>query len=191
MGADLRPGVLVGPGRPRQQLAEQRLRQALRDTSPATMALTTGMFADQAADEWSGFTGFPTILFDGRASFTEPGATPSLTAAARTGPPDHPPSTSSDGPTPRRPPPRRALDHQVRRHAPVQGRRPRRQWRLTSDITAMRTYREWVGLYGSNPSVVVRLIEEADGRQRVLKTWIALREVEGAGADATPPEANP
>lgn len=61
----------------------------------------------------------------------------------------------------------------------------------TSDITAMRTYREWVGLYGSNPSVVIRFIEEADGRQRVLKTWIALREVEGAGADSTPPEANP
>ncbi|KIZ15645.1 hypothetical protein SNA_25860 [Streptomyces natalensis ATCC 27448] len=41
----------------------------------------------------------------------------------------------------------------------------------TDGTTAWRTYRDWVGLYGSNPSVVIRLIEETDGRRQVLKTW--------------------
>ncbi|MEU5610545.1 hypothetical protein AB0H03_17720 [Streptomyces sparsogenes] len=45
--------------------------------------------------------------------------------------------------------------------------------------TAQDRYREWVGLYGSNPNVVIGLIEETDGRRRVRKTWTAQGEVEG------------
>lgn len=47
------------------------------------------------------------------------------------------------------------------------------------DSTARRTYRDWVGLYGSNPSVVIRLVEETGGRRHVIKTWTAQGEVEG------------
>ncbi|MCQ8194650.1 hypothetical protein [Streptomyces rugosispiralis] len=45
--------------------------------------------------------------------------------------------------------------------------------------TAQDRYTEWVGLYGTNPDVVIRLIEETDGRRRVRKTWTAQGEVEG------------
>ncbi|WP_328380615.1 hypothetical protein OHB13_38035 (plasmid) [Streptomyces sp. NBC_00440] len=45
--------------------------------------------------------------------------------------------------------------------------------------TARRNYRDWVGLYGSDPHVAIQLIEEADGCRRVLKTWTARGEVEG------------
>lgn len=45
--------------------------------------------------------------------------------------------------------------------------------------TAQDRYTEWVGLYGTHPSVVIQLIEEADGRRRVRKTWTARGEVEG------------
>ncbi|MFE7932957.1 hypothetical protein ACFU6S_30415 [Streptomyces sp. NPDC057456] len=40
-------------------------------------------------------------------------------------------------------------------------------------------YTEWVGLYGAGPAVVIRLIEETDGRECVRKTWTAQGEVEG------------
>jgi hypothetical protein len=33
--------------------------------------------------------------------------------------------------------------------------------------------------YSKNPDVVIRLIEETDDRQRVLKTWTAQGEVDG------------
>lgn len=37
--------------------------------------------------------------------------------------------------------------------------------------TARRTYRRWLGLYGSQPTAVIQLIEEtAEGRQ-VLRIW--------------------
>lgn len=37
---------------------------------------------------------------------------------------------------------------------------------------ADRTYREWIGLYGSQPQVTIRLTEAtADGPRRVLKSW--------------------
>ncbi|MGX4695100.1 hypothetical protein [Streptomyces sp. JNUCC 63] len=49
------------------------------------------------------------------------------------------------------------------------------QW--ADDAAALRTYRGWVGLYGSQQSVVIRLIEEAGGRAHVLKTWTAHGEV--------------
>ncbi|MGV9249017.1 hypothetical protein [Streptomyces sp. NPDC003710] len=39
--------------------------------------------------------------------------------------------------------------------------------------TAQDRYTEWVGRYGTNPFVVIRLIEEIDGDQRVRKTWTA------------------
>ncbi|MFG2457029.1 hypothetical protein ACGFWE_08165 [Streptomyces sp. NPDC048523] len=47
--------------------------------------------------------------------------------------------------------------------------------------TAQDRYTEWVGLYGTDPAVVIRLIEESDGRERVRKTWTAQGEVEGPG----------
>ncbi|MFD6133189.1 recombinase family protein [Streptomyces diastaticus] len=39
----------------------------------------------------------------------------------------------------------------------------------TDDAPALRTYRGWVGLYGSQDSVVIRLIEVSDGREHVLR----------------------
>ncbi|WP_431776291.1 hypothetical protein [Streptomyces cucumeris] len=45
--------------------------------------------------------------------------------------------------------------------------------------TAQDRYTEWVGLYGSKPNVVIQLIEEADGRRRVRKTWTDQGETEG------------
>jgi hypothetical protein len=38
---------------------------------------------------------------------------------------------------------------------------------LADGTTARRAYRDCIGLYGSNPGVVIRLIEETDGRRRV------------------------
>ena len=37
--------------------------------------------------------------------------------------------------------------------------------------TARRCYRDWIGLYGSDQSVVIRLVEETAGGQRVLESW--------------------
>ncbi|MFF4041439.1 hypothetical protein [Streptomyces sp. NPDC001816] len=37
--------------------------------------------------------------------------------------------------------------------------------------TARRTWRDWVGLYGSDEKVVIRLAENADGGERVLMAW--------------------
>ncbi|MGW1374456.1 hypothetical protein ACQUSR_01950 [Streptomyces sp. P1-3] len=48
----------------------------------------------------------------------------------------------------------------------------------TSDTTALRTWRDWVGLYGSDEQVVIRVIEETDGRERVLTAWEHGRVVE-------------
>ncbi|WP_210582011.1 hypothetical protein [Streptomyces sp. GESEQ-4] len=45
--------------------------------------------------------------------------------------------------------------------------------------TAQDRYTEWVGLYGTDPGVVIRLIEETDGPQRVRKTWTVQGKVEG------------
>ncbi|MDT0570332.1 hypothetical protein RM704_23160 [Streptomyces sp. DSM 3412] len=45
--------------------------------------------------------------------------------------------------------------------------------------TAQDQYREWVGLYGTGPAVVIQLIEETDGRERVHRNWTAQGEVEG------------
>ncbi|MEU2856677.1 hypothetical protein [Streptomyces syringium] len=41
----------------------------------------------------------------------------------------------------------------------------------TEKEPASRTYREWVGLYGSHPSAIIRLIEERNGRRHTIKTW--------------------
>ncbi|MFC6064394.1 hypothetical protein [Streptomyces ochraceiscleroticus] len=49
----------------------------------------------------------------------------------------------------------------------------------TVPATARNRYTEWVGRYGSDPAVVIELMEDIDGRQRVLKTWTAQDEVEG------------
>ncbi|MGW2747825.1 hypothetical protein [Streptomyces sp. NPDC001450] len=37
--------------------------------------------------------------------------------------------------------------------------------------TARRAWRDWVGLFGSDEKVVVRLAEDADGAERVLMAW--------------------
>ncbi|MFE1314727.1 hypothetical protein [Streptomyces sp. NPDC058755] len=37
--------------------------------------------------------------------------------------------------------------------------------------TARRTWRDWVGLYGSDEKVVIRLAEDADDGERVLMAW--------------------
>lgn len=44
--------------------------------------------------------------------------------------------------------------------------------------TALGRYTEWVGLYGTNPAVVIRLIEEIGGDRRTIKTWTAQGEVQ-------------
>ncbi|MFD1545802.1 thioredoxin family protein [Nonomuraea guangzhouensis] len=70
--------VLTVPDCPNQQLAAERLRQALAETGLSTTDLTTHVIADQAEAERYGFTGSPTILIDGRDPFAEPGAPSSL-----------------------------------------------------------------------------------------------------------------
>jgi hypothetical protein len=47
----------------------------------------------------------------------------------------------------------------------------------TDDAPALGTYRGWVRLYGSQDSVVIRLIEVSEGREHVLKIWTAQGEV--------------
>lgn len=37
--------------------------------------------------------------------------------------------------------------------------------------TARRTWRDWVGLYGSDEKVVIRLAEGAGGGERLLMVW--------------------
>ncbi|MCI3273525.1 hypothetical protein [Streptomyces cylindrosporus] len=70
--------VLVVPDCPNQQLAEQRLREALADAGLSATAVTTRVIADQAEAEQAGFTGSPTILINGRDPFAEPGAPASV-----------------------------------------------------------------------------------------------------------------
>ncbi|MFJ3310894.1 hypothetical protein ACIPSA_49790 [Streptomyces sp. NPDC086549] len=43
------------------------------------------------------------------------------------------------------------------------------EWTLAS--TAHDRYTEWVGLYSKDPNVVVRLIEQTSGQERVLRIW--------------------
>ncbi len=70
---------------PHQQLAEERLRQALDDTGLNTTGFTTRtrVIADRAEAERSALTGSPTILIDGRDPFAEPAATPSFSCRMR------------------------------------------------------------------------------------------------------------
>ncbi|MFF4756113.1 hypothetical protein ACWD5R_37240 [Streptomyces sp. NPDC002514] len=70
--------ILVVPDCPHQQLAEERVRQALDAAGLTTVGVTTRVVGDQAEAERAGFTGSPTILVDGRDPFAEPGATPTL-----------------------------------------------------------------------------------------------------------------
>lgn len=70
--------MLVVPDCPNEQLAAERLRQALAGAGLSATTFTTRVIADQAQAERSGFTGSPTILIDGHDPFAEPGATPSL-----------------------------------------------------------------------------------------------------------------
>nr|WP_063826193.1 hypothetical protein [Streptomyces antibioticus] len=43
--------------------------------------------------------------------------------------------------------------------------------------TAEARYTEWVGLYGTNPTVEIRLIEVTDGREHLSSLWTAQGEV--------------
>lgn len=53
------------------------------------------------------------------------------------------------------------------------------------EATARRTYRRWLGLYGSQPATVIQLIEEAAGARRVLRKWT------NQGETVTEPEPHP
>jgi hypothetical protein len=44
--------------------------------------------------------------------------------------------------------------------------------------TALDRYTEWVGLYGAGSTVVIQVIEETDGCERVRRKWTAQGEVE-------------
>ena len=50
------------------------------------------------------------------------------------------------------------------------------EWTVAT--TARSRYREWVGRYGSDPAVVIRLIEETGGRELIRMSWTAQGEVE-------------
>ncbi|GGY06774.1 hypothetical protein [Streptomyces minutiscleroticus] len=51
----------------------------------------------------------------------------------------------------------------------------------TVPATAQARYAERVGLYGADPAVVIRLVEESDGRRRVRRTWAARGEQTALG----------
>jgi hypothetical protein len=51
--------------------------------------------------------------------------------------------------------------------------------------TALRTYLEWIGLYGSQQSVVIRLVEEVDGVWHTRRKWAAQREIVTDTAEPT------
>ncbi|MFI9031111.1 hypothetical protein [Streptomyces sp. NPDC053560] len=52
----------------------------------------------------------------------------------------------------------------------------------TAPATAKTRYTQWVGLYGTDPDVVIQLIEETDGQRRVRKTWTTRGEATGDAA---------
>ncbi|MFG2800589.1 hypothetical protein [Streptomyces pseudovenezuelae] len=70
--------------------------------------------------------------------------------------------------------------HLVRLHFQADGPAVTAEW--ADDATARRTWRDWVGLYGSDEKVVIRLAEEIGGSERVLMTWERGRVVE-TGSD--------
>ncbi|MCX5388501.1 hypothetical protein [Streptomyces sp. NBC_00094] len=75
--------ILVVPDCPHQQLAEQRIRQALEAASLTASVLNTRVIADEAEAERASFTGPPTILVNGHDPFAEAGAIPSLACRIR------------------------------------------------------------------------------------------------------------
>ncbi|MGW2891820.1 hypothetical protein ACWDDN_42255 [Streptomyces griseoruber] len=50
---------------------------------------------------------------------------------------------------------------------------PAVQGEWTVLATAEERYTTWVGLYSQNTAVVIQLIEEANGQERVLRSWTA------------------
>ena len=44
--------------------------------------------------------------------------------------------------------------------------------------TARDRYREWLGLYGTVPTVLIQFIEVTDGREHVRRRWTVEGEVE-------------
>lgn len=45
-----------------------------------------------------------------------------------------------------------------------------------SEGPALRTYRDWIGLYGTSPATTIELTAETDGVQRALRRWTAAGE---------------
>ncbi|GAA2524227.1 hypothetical protein [Streptomyces longisporus] len=63
------------------------------------------------------------------------------------------------------------LKYLVRLRFVADGPRVEGEWSVLD--TAQDRYTEWVGLYSKDPAVVVELLEETDGRERVLRRWTA------------------
>lgn len=61
------------------------------------------------------------------------------------------------------------MKHLVRPQFVAHGPAITGQW--TDGATARRTWRDWVGLYGSDEKVVIRLTDDADGNERLLIAW--------------------
>ncbi|WP_405849111.1 hypothetical protein [Streptomyces sp. NBC_01518] len=75
------------------------------------------------------------------------------------------------------------MTHLVRLQFATGGPAVSGEW--ANGATARRTWRDWVGLYGSDEKVVIRLTEDADGNERVLMAWERGRIV-GTGSDGGP-----
>ncbi|POX50932.1 hypothetical protein [Streptomyces sp. Ru72] len=65
--------------------------------------------------------------------------------------------------------------HLVRLRFEADGQAVTGEW--ADGATARRTWRDWVGLYGSDEEVVIRLTEDSEG-ERVLMAWERGRVVE-------------
>ncbi|MEV1085754.1 hypothetical protein AB0I98_47365 [Streptomyces sp. NPDC050211] len=61
------------------------------------------------------------------------------------------------------------MTHLVRLQFGADGPAVTGQW--ADGATARRTWRDWVGLYGSGEYVVIRLTDDADGNERLLIAW--------------------
>ncbi|MBB5109445.1 hypothetical protein [Streptomyces spectabilis] len=58
------------------------------------------------------------------------------------------------------------------------------QW--SREQTARATFTSWIGLYGSNPDVVIRITATSCGRTRMLESWDHGRLLDTATDDTRP-----
>src|SRR5471032_2067719 len=94
--------VQVIDGCPYRALAQQRLREALRDGAGTPIFVTVEEIVDEDHCRRIGFRGSPTFLIDGRDPFVEGTQVIGLDAASTTPKPGattHPASTSSEEPS--------------------------------------------------------------------------------------------